>query len=213
MRQKRIYKRLKLDDNIKGYTGYHVTREGVVYSRWKLNGIKGYCLTKNLWYIKPTQLLNPRGKKGYINRLGEDIRRPRVYLRSDNGKSKFLGIHRLVAEAYIPNPHNLPCVCHKDNNTQNNVVDNLYWGTYKDNMFQTLSDGRFVKHSNKVGDYNLLTIRQIARVVKLRIKGYPKIKLAIKFNTTVQRITRLLNSERSYQLYTDIYINKIHKEV
>lgn len=42
-------------------------------------------------------------------------------------------VHRLVAETYLPNPDNLPCVNHIDGNKQNNHVDNLEWCSYTAN--------------------------------------------------------------------------------
>lgn len=44
-------------------------------------------------------------------------------------KVKLAGIHRLVAQAFLPNPDNLPCVNHKDYQRSNNCVDNLEWCT------------------------------------------------------------------------------------
>lgn len=50
-----------------------------------------------------------------------------------NGKRKFKKIHRLVAEAFLDNPNNLPEVNHKDENKTNNVVSNLEYCDHKYN--------------------------------------------------------------------------------
>lgn len=49
-------------------------------------------------------------------------------------------VHRLVAQAFIPNPNQLPIVGHKDNNKHNNNVQNLYWTTVKDNTQKAFDD-------------------------------------------------------------------------
>lgn len=52
----------------------------------------------------------------------------------NNGESKRLLIHRIVAKAYIPNPNSFPQINHKDENRSNNDVSNLEWCTPKYNM-------------------------------------------------------------------------------
>ena len=54
-----------------------------------------------------------------------------VDLYEGNKRTK-VPIHRLVAEAFIPNPDNKPTVDHKDGNRQNNAVSNLRWASYSE---------------------------------------------------------------------------------
>lgn len=91
---------------IKGYEGlYAITEDGQVWS-----------------YIS-NKFLNKRVQK----RDGYEL----VNLYKD-GKQKTFQVHRLVAEAFIPNPENKPTVDHKDRNKLNNCVENLKWATTKE---------------------------------------------------------------------------------
>lgn len=66
-----------------------------------------------------------------------------------DGKVKVFTVHRLVAEAFLPNPHNYPCVNHKDENKQNNNVSNLEWCTAQyNNTYGTRNERAAEKTTN-----------------------------------------------------------------
>lgn len=60
-----------------------------------------------------------------------------------HSKRKRMLVHRVVADAFIPNPNNYPCINHKDENPANNKVENLEWCTYKyNNNYGTFAERR-----------------------------------------------------------------------
>lgn len=67
--------------------------------------------------------------RGKIRKLSNENGYMRIILYK-NGSIKKFNVHRLVAMAFIPNPDNLPCINHKDENKSNNHVDNLEWCDY-----------------------------------------------------------------------------------
>lgn len=101
--------------SIKTYEGlYSVTKSGQIIS-------DGRRRSDGRFYS--ARILKPRlGTHGYYTVV--------LY---KSGCKKRLFVHRLVAQAFHPNPENKGCVNHKDGNKLNNKVDNLEWATYSEN--------------------------------------------------------------------------------
>lgn len=80
-----------------------------------------------------------------------------IFLYKD-GIGKEYKVHRLVAQAFLPNPDNLPQVNHKDGNKLNNNVSNLEWISARDNQLHSvyvLGNGKFrpIEQYDKEGNF------------------------------------------------------------
>ena len=84
-----------------------------------------------------------------------------VHLYKD-GKRYHKKIHRMVAEAFIPNPNNFPEVDHIDTNKNNNTVNNLRWVTHSENHKNPLT----VKLKSKMNKGKKLTPERIEKMSK-----------------------------------------------
>ena len=83
-------------------------------------------------------------------------------------------VHRLVAQAFIPNPNNLPCVNHKDENPFNNDFRNLEGCTYKYNSNYGINPSRHSKRMldryNNYPDWKSDCIKRLAEIQKKKRK-------------------------------------------
>lgn len=63
-------------------------------------------------------------------------------------------VHRMVAETFIPNPNNLPCINHKDEDKSNNAASNLEWCTYLYNTTYGTGPQRRIQTNIDKGNFN-----------------------------------------------------------
>lgn len=124
--------------DVKGYEGlYQVSSLGRVKSLSR--EVKGRGASKR---FIPERILKPNNNgHGYEN-----------VILSKNGKIKGKGVHRLVAEAFIPNPNNKKEVNHIDGIKDENYIENLEWVTRKENSRHAHENG-FVKISKGANHY------------------------------------------------------------
>ncbi len=120
----------------------------------------------------------------------------RIHVSDEGIDFKYL-VHRLVAEAFIANPENLPCVNHKDGNKQNNAADNLEWCSYSDNQKHAYRTG--LKSAKGVlNSQHKLTevqVKEIRSSYVKRSQGRNSRDLAKKYNVNPKTILDIVNGK------------------
>lgn len=160
---------------IPGFTGYKVNRFGLVKS------FKRYPCGK---------MLSPQMDKDGYNRI----------TMQQNGKSKALMVHRIVAITFIKNTENYSQINHKDGNKQNNHVDNLEWCTNTFNQRHAWNnDLKTVR----------LTTNQVSEIKRFIINGLTNKVLSERY----QIDPSLISNIRHNKVWKDIKAKEEQNEI
>lgn len=131
--------------DIKGYEG--------LYQISNLGRIKSFKTSKSGKYMTPKN-----DSRGYLQ----------IQLSNNDKVKKNFKIHRLVAQAFIPNPDNKPCIDHINTIRDDNRVENLRWVTHKENSNNELS----IEHYKNVeSHHNKHTQEQINKIKETKARN------------------------------------------
>lgn len=149
---------------------YHIYPDGKIYGIYRKR------------FLKPDP-----AKKGHR----------RVCIVNDEGQKKHYSVHRLIAEAFIPNPHMFPFVCHIDSDPKNNNTSNLRWDTATGNMKDRKNLGRYADQKGERNYSAKLSSFQVLRIRLMRELDTTGDKIALLFNISRSTVGDI-ESKRSW---------------
>ena len=136
-----------------------------IYKPVNIKGFEGLYEVSNTGQVRSVKtgriLKNCLAGKGYCQ----------VGLHKD-GVQKNVFVHRLVAQAFIPNPKNYPEVNHKDENKLNNRIDNLEWCTSKYNINYGTRTERISKPVEQLDNNGIVVATYSSATEAERVLGF-----------------------------------------
>ncbi|WP_348720353.1 HNH endonuclease [uncultured Alcanivorax sp.] len=161
------------------YPGYQATSDSRIYSNRTRAPIKGGGSRAKIDPTYKKELSQQTTKKGY-----------KTVCVTVNGKSRPVGVHRLVLDAFNGPAKSGEQGRHLDGNPANNTPGNLSWGTSLDNASDRMRHGRYFKgqrHHNAK-----LTDSQVAILKALRIHGLKVKEIAAHFGVGVSTVEDII---------------------
>lgn len=161
---------------VDGFSRYEISNKGNLKANLKFRKGRNY----------QSIILNPpKDKDGYY----------RTALVSDLGTRKMKKIHRLVAEAFINNPDNKPCVNHINGIKTDNRLENLEWVTVKENNTHAIKlglSGQAGGEKHHMAKLNAIQVEEIKR----NENNLSQNKLGVKYGVSQSQIWRIINNQR-----------------
>lgn len=117
-----------------------------------------------------------------------------LHLFDKTGKQTTQRLHRILAQAFIPNPNNLPEVNHIDGNKLNNDLSNLEWSSYKQNINHSVKT-----RLRKYGRSNVkpsLTDNEVREIRRLINAGNKLVDIAKQYNVKPYTISHIKNGRK-----------------
>lgn len=149
--------------------------------------------------------ISPEGKLRRTKTEEEIKINPGEYFRitlRNNGEKWNTRIHIIVAKQWIPNPHNLKYVNHKDGNKHNNNVTNLEWVTQQLNILHSL----YRLKSNKMG-------RRVQKTTRDETIIFPSIaEAALKSNIKQGTLRNHIDDDKEYKDAMWTYLDKYNTD-
>ncbi|MBR4904422.1 MAG: NUMOD4 motif-containing HNH endonuclease [Selenomonadaceae bacterium] len=151
----------------------------------KFYEISNYGRIKSFKRSKPAILKGTKNNHGYF-----------MIVLNNNTKPKVISIHKIVAQAFIPNLENKPCVNHIDGNKLNNHIGNLEWATLSENTCHAYAMG-LIKSGceHPRAKFTPEQIKYIRESYIPRNRKFSFGALARKFGVNVETIERIYHFE------------------
>lgn len=128
-----------------------------------------------------------------------------VGLTDDDGNRRMKSVHRLVAEAFIPNPENKRTVNHKDGDKHNNVLSNLEWATYQENSQHAHNTGLNPKQSGEKNAMSKIKEKECIKLIIDMLDGENNNELALKYNLNSRYISLIRGKKRWKHLWENMF--------
>jgi len=161
-----------------------------------IEGFEGIYQVSNLGKVKSLKF----GKEKYLSITKSSIGYLNTKLQLNKKNKSFL-VHRLVAETFIKNEFNKPCVNHINGIKTDNRVENLEWCTHKENTEHSLKNDLIkTGYNHKQSKLSLKDIEYIRKNYKEKDKKNGGYKLAEMFGVSRNCISNVVKN-KTYRIY------------
>jgi hypothetical protein len=171
----------------------------------KIPGYPDYLEVSNLGRVRSWSTAGPKRELPYFKKISSAKSGPssasgrvQIFIEYRNGKKymRFARVGRLVLLAFVgPPPRNTEC-CHKDDDPLNNSIDNIYWGTRRENITDAQRNGKMpISYRVRYKGYRKIHPAWIPAIFRLRQGGITLQAIADIFEVHISQISRIINKK------------------